>query len=67
MNPPKTNTGWCLWRIRTNCELGCKVIEGKHEAPEHHTRVEYALFLALKSLDDLAQYFQLERQTKTPK
>lgn len=25
-------------------------------------RVEYAVFLALKSLDDLAQYFQLKDQ-----
>ena len=67
MTPPKTNADWCLWRIRTSCELGCKVIEGKHETPEHHTRSEYAIFLALKAMDDLAQYFQLkEKSLDTP-
>jgi hypothetical protein len=67
MTPPKTKEDWCLWRIRTSCELGCKVIEGKHETPDHHTRVEYALFLALKAMDDLAQYLQLKDQQTNPK
>ena len=64
-NPPETKEKWCLWRAQTACKTGRDVLDGETDPPESATRIEYALFLLLGAVQEIADYLShKEQQTK---
>lgn len=65
--PPKTKEEWCLWGARASCLLGCEVLSGEKDPPEHYSRERFALEHLLKAVGEIAEYFQLKDQQTNPK
>jgi hypothetical protein len=64
-NPPKTKEEWCLWRAQAACSAGRESLNGDTDPPESATRIEYALFLLIGAVGEIADYLSLkDQQTK---
>jgi hypothetical protein len=63
MNPPKTKEEWCLWGARASCLLGCEVLSGEKDPPEHYSRERFALEHLLKAVGEIAEYLALKEKT----
>jgi len=66
MTPPKTKEEWCLWRAQAACKTGKEIIDGAADPPECASRIEYALFLLIGAVGEIADYLsRKEQQTIT--
>jgi len=61
--PPKTKEEWCLWRAQTACKMGKEIIDGAADPPECATRIEYALFLLIGAVGEIAEYLSPKEKT----
>ena len=65
--PPKTKEEWCLWRAQAACKTGKEIIDGAADPPESATRIEYALFLLIGAVGEIADYLSMkEKPLDTP-
>jgi hypothetical protein len=62
-NPPETKEEWCLWRAQAACAAGRESLNGDTDPPESTTRIEYALFLLLGAVREIAEYLSLKEKT----
>ena len=62
-NPPKTKEEWCLWGARASCLLGCEVLSGEKDPPEHYSRERFALEHLLKAVGEIAEYLSMKEKT----
>lgn len=59
---PETPEEWCLWRAQAACKTGKDVIDGEVNPPESATRIEYALFLLIGAVGEIAAYLQMKEE-----
>ncbi len=66
--PTQNKEEWCLWRAQAACKTGGEVIDGATDPPESATRIEYALFLLIGAVGEIAEYLNhKEEKTKDTK
>lgn len=65
--PPKTVREMALWRCKTHCMLGKEDIAKNADRPEALPRGEYALYLLLSAVADLAEALSHEQTTAPTK
>jgi len=54
MNKPTTKKEWAAYRAQLQCKIGIRMFTDGLEPPEETTQSEYALFLLLQAVHDLA-------------
>ena len=53
-----------LYRARLSCKIGRDALEGTSKPPANTTSLEYAVFLLLHAVEDIAA--AMEKETKKP-
>ena len=52
---PKTPAQWSAWRASSSCQIGMDVLNGVSDPPSGTSRMEYATFLLLSAVKELAE------------
>jgi len=61
--PNSKPVNMALWRCIANCRIGKAVFNGEEKLPDGCSATEYAIYLLLSAVEDLAAYFE-EKETK---
>ncbi len=52
---PETPKQWAAHRVKLDCEIGIKTIDGTHKPPAGVTIQEYAIYCLLQAVKSLAE------------
>lgn len=59
---PETAKEWCLERAILTCKAGRDVLNDKTPTPPGSTPIEFALFLLIGAVGEIADYLQMKEE-----